>query len=50
MAQCRDSASRGATAGILAAFDPVLYVSALSERGCFTSASTAMQVGRRQYT
>ena len=43
MSRCRLGASRAATAGLLAAFDPVLYVSALSERGGF--AATQAKVG-----
>ena len=42
MTRCRAGASRSATASLLKAFDPVLYVSAMSERDSFTSAPMDM--------
>ncbi len=44
MTRCRASGSRAATTSLLAAFDPVLYVSALSERGGFAGAATEPEV------
>ena len=45
MTRCKVGASRAATTSLLAAFDPVLYVSALSERGAFAGAATEAEVG-----
>ena len=47
MTRCRAAASRAATTSLLAAFDPVLYVSALSERGGFAGAATELEVSRQ---
>ena len=48
MTRCRANASRAATTSLLAAFDPVLYVSALSERGGFAGAATDAEVSTQK--
>ena len=51
MTRCQAGASRCATASLLQAFDPVVYVSAMSERGSFSSAAVdpRAEVGRLRH-